>query len=147
MLGRKFLAQLSKAICRAKTLNGEGDRDKPFGGINVILVGDFHQFPPVASKKSAPLYYPCNPSLDTAEEMMGRSIYEKFTIVVRLKQQVRITDPVWAELLQHARHGNCRAHHIEILRSLVITNPACPPTDFKTDPWKDHVLVTPRHSV
>ena len=102
MVGRKFFVQLSKAICCAKSLNSEGDVDKPFGGPNVILVGDFHQFPPVVSKRSAPLYYPRNPSLDSAEEMMGRSIYEQFTVVVRLKQQVRITDHNWADLLQHA---------------------------------------------
>ncbi|KAF8424994.1 hypothetical protein L210DRAFT_796205, partial [Boletus edulis BED1] len=118
-----------------------------FGGVNVILVGDFHQFPPVVSKKSSPLYYPNNPSLDTAEEMMGRSIYEKFTVVVRLKQQVRVTDKDWNELLQHVRHGNCRSHHIAMLRSLIITDPNCPTTDFTTVPWNNHVLVTPRHSV
>jgi len=71
MVGRKFFAKLSKVICRAKCLVGEGDADKPFGGVNIILVSDFHQFPPVASKKSSPLYYPSNSSVDTAEEMMG----------------------------------------------------------------------------
>ncbi|KAG9310649.1 hypothetical protein JVU11DRAFT_9227 [Chiua virens] len=56
---------------------------------------------------------------------------------------------MWTDLLQHVRHGNssCRAQHIEILRSLIITNPSCPPTDFTLDPWKNHVLVTPMHSV
>ena len=27
----------------------------PFRGLNVILLGDFHQFPPVATKKPHPL--------------------------------------------------------------------------------------------
>ena len=67
---------------------------------------------PVASKKTAPLYYPCGASTDTADEQLGRSIYEHFEVVVRLKDQVRITDPEWLDLLRNVRHGSCRAHHI-----------------------------------
>jgi hypothetical protein len=113
----------------------------------VILVGDFHQFPPVARKQSAPLYWPCNPAKDKPEDMLGRQIYEKFTTVVRLTEQVRTTDPVWQDLLQHVRHGSCRGNHLQILRDLIITSPKCPPTDFNQEPWNDAVLVTPRHGV
>lgn len=38
--------------------------EEPFGGLNVILAGDFHQFPLVATKPSAVLYFPCNPVKD-----------------------------------------------------------------------------------
>ncbi|KAH7924255.1 hypothetical protein BV22DRAFT_1047590 [Leucogyrophana mollusca] len=147
MIARAFLARLSAYIARGKSLGGTEDADMPFGGVNVIIVGDFHQFPPVVGKKSAPLFYPCNPSKDTAEEMLGRKIYEQFTTVVRLKEQVRVTDPEWLDLLRHVRHGSCRAHHIDLLRSLIITDPRCPPTDFTSPPWNNAVLITPRHSV
>ncbi|KAI6116456.1 hypothetical protein F5141DRAFT_979600, partial [Pisolithus sp. B1] len=59
--------------------------DEPFGGMNIILIGDFHQFPPVASKSSAPLYVPSNPMKDTTNEILGLQIYEQFTVVVHLK--------------------------------------------------------------
>jgi len=51
-------------------------------------------------------------------------------MVVRLKEQVWVIDPEWLDLLRHVRHGNCRVHHIELLQSLVIMNPACCLTDI-----------------
>ena len=34
-----------------------------------------------------------------------------------------------------------------MLRSLVLTHEECPPTDFSSAPWRDALLVTPRHAV
>jgi len=34
-----------------------------------------------------------------------------------------------------------------MLRQLIVTHDDCPPTDFTTPPWKDALLVTPRHAV
>ena len=64
MLSRQFLAKLSKIITTVFSCNDTGDSNLPFGGLNVVLVGDFHQFPPVVSGRSAPLYYPNNPHFD-----------------------------------------------------------------------------------
>lgn len=69
------------------------------------MVGDFHQFPPVATKASAPLFWPSNVEKDTHEEQVGRHIYEQFDIVVRLKTQVRVTDAEWTDLLRHVHNG------------------------------------------
>ena len=41
---------------------------KPWGGVNVILCGDFHQFKPVVQKKSTPLYWPVHSLIDNEEE-------------------------------------------------------------------------------
>lgn len=81
------------------------------------------------------------------EELLGRKLYEEFKTVVQLKEQVQVTDTEWLDLLQHVHHGNCRSHRIELLQSLIITNSMCPPIDFTQPPWKDVVLVTPRHTV
>ncbi|KAG2122383.1 hypothetical protein BD769DRAFT_1475048 [Suillus cothurnatus] len=72
MLSRTFFAHLSAYIAKGKSLAGKKDTKESFAGVNVILVGDFHQFPPVASGKNAPLFWPCNPSKDNAEELLGR---------------------------------------------------------------------------
>lgn len=146
MMSRTFFARLLAYIAKGKSLAGKKDTNKPFRGVNVIIVGEFHQFPPIAGGKNAPLFWPCNTSKDNAEELLGQKLYEEFRVVVRLKEQVRVTDPDWLDLLQHVRHGSCRAHHIKF-PSLVITNPDCPSVDFMVPPWNKAVLVTPRHSV
>jgi len=60
--------------------------------VNVILVDNFHQFPPVAAKPFVPLYWPYNPEKDVDKDMVGRRLYEQFEVVVRLKTQVRVMD-------------------------------------------------------
>ena len=46
MLSQEFLAKISKILHIVMDREGR-DGLAPFGGLNVILVGDFHQFPPV----------------------------------------------------------------------------------------------------
>jgi hypothetical protein len=143
MLSRNFFAKLSQIISVAM----ETDSDTIFGGLNVILVFDFHQFPPVVARRSAPLYYPADILRDSEDDVLGRKIFEQFTIVVQLKKQIRVQDKVWHDVLQHVRYGNCRQEHIDIIKSLIITDRNCPPTDYNSFPWKNVRLVTPRHSV
>jgi PIF1-like helicase len=146
MVSRDLLAKLSRIISKAKA-HGEISHDKPFGGVNVIIFGDLHQFPPVAGRNSAPLYWPINQAMDTEDEMSGTVIYEQFQTVVKLRKQVRITDPRWQELLHRARSGDCTEEDLKLLRSLILTNPECSHIDFSCEPWKDAVRVTPRHGV
>jgi hypothetical protein len=143
MLSRSFFAKLSRIVSTAM----ESEDESVFGGLNVILVGDFHQFPPVVARQSAPLYCPVDPWHDSEDDILGRKIFEQFTTVVQLKEQVRVQDPVWHDVLQHIRYGNCRQEHIDVLKKLVIDHPDCPRTDFNSSPWKDARLVTPRHAV
>ena len=143
MLSRSFLAKLSQIISIAK----ESEGDKPFGGLNVILVGDFHQFPPVVGRRSAPLYWPVDSMHDSEDDILGRMIYEQFLTVVQLKEQIRVRDDVWHDVLQHVRYGNCRHEHIDIIKKLVIDNKECPSVDYEKSPWKDVRLITPRHAV
>jgi hypothetical protein len=141
MLSKTFLARLSRAISIAIT----GTDNCTFGGISVVLCGDLHQFPPVASQNDA-LFYPSK-ERDTLESRTGRAIYEEFQTVVILRQQYRVTDPVWNDFLQHLRYGLVQERHIDVLRKLVINTADCPETKFDEEPWKSAPLVTPRHSV
>ncbi|KAG1753472.1 hypothetical protein EDB19DRAFT_1824175 [Suillus lakei] len=63
----------------------------PFGGLSVIILGDFHQFPPITGHHHA--LYSQNPQ--TAKCQLGRNIYLQFNTVIQLQQQICIMDTVW----------------------------------------------------
>ncbi|KIO01479.1 hypothetical protein M404DRAFT_150174 [Pisolithus tinctorius Marx 270] len=142
-----FLAKLSNIICHTQTGCDATLTDLPFGGLNIIMVGNFHQFPPMATKASAPIIWPCNVENNMHEELVRCHIYEQFDIVIHLKTQVRVTDVGWCDLLHHICNGSCSKHEINMLWGLVLENPTCPLMDFSTLPWKDAVLVTPQHAM
>lgn len=123
-----------------------GDKIKstiPFGGINVLLLGDFHQFPPVANT-SKELYHP-TPTTDDCR--LGRELFLQFKTVVHLEKQMRIRDATWINILQRSRTGECTSEDIEEIRKLILTNPKCIVPDFSRPPWDNAILVTPRNSV
>ncbi len=146
MISRTFLAWISSTLSLIMDHIQGHVEDLPFGGINVIICGDFHQFPPVCSQPLAPLYWPA--SMDELnDDTMGSKLYLKFTIVIILKEQVRVTDTRWLDLLCHAQHGTCSAEHLSLLWSLQLGGSECPVTDFTSSPWSNTVLVIPCHSV
>ena len=56
------------------------DASIPFGGLNVILLGDFHQLPPVAGHGKELFYL--RPSTKLC--CKGRSLFHQFDVVVKL---------------------------------------------------------------
>ena len=148
MIAKTFLATLSRNISVGKQGSSSEKPGYSFGGVNVILCGDLHQFPPVAKESQDCLYRPTNLAHDSMECQIGRAIYEEFQTVVILKEQMRVTDPIWRDLLVHLRHGRIQEQHIQILRSLVLhRSQSKEPVDFKSEPWSSVPLVTPRHAV
>jgi hypothetical protein len=144
---KDFFALLSRNISIAKEGSPESAHQKSFGGINVIICGDPHQFPPVARAIRDALFYPSDEFRDSHESQIGRAIYEEFETVVILKEQMRVTDNVWHEFLQHLHHGQVKERHLKMLRKLVIGKLQEPQVDFSVDPWKSASLITPRHAV
>jgi len=102
---------------------------------------------PVARPLPDALYYPVDFNGDTLTSQIGRAIYEEFTTVVELKEQRRISDPVWHDFLKHLRRGTVNAEHLKMLRSLIIGKDEAHTIDFSCQPWRDASLVTPRHAV
>ncbi|KAM5532632.1 hypothetical protein V8D89_013676, partial [Ganoderma adspersum] len=144
MLAKTFLTELSRNI--ATGMEGSGlDSNAPFGGINVVLCGDLHQFPPVACSGREALYEPADPSRDTLEQAVGRRLYETFDKVVILDEQMRVTDPEWSTFLKSLRVGDVTSEQVEMLRGLVISDGSRDEMSQKA--WTNASLVTPRHAV
>ena len=83
-----FFVKMSRIISIALEI----EEEKVFGRLNLIVTGDFHQFPPVVARQSAPLYWPVDSRCDSKEEIIGQKIFEQFTTVVQLKKQMCLQD-------------------------------------------------------
>ncbi|KAJ3571837.1 hypothetical protein NP233_g3490 [Leucocoprinus birnbaumii] len=138
MLGRP---QLTDYVRRRNRVEQDVS-SQPFGGLDVILFGDFHQFPPVARSGKA-LYEPSKKEQDT----LGHQLYQQFTTVVILQEQMRVQDQRWLSFLKRLRVGGCHADDLHFLRRLSLTNPECVRPDYTRGPWLNPVLVTSRRAV
>jgi len=131
MLSAQTFAMVEKA-CR--TLRGGIE---PFGGLQVVLVGDFFQLPPVVAREETDAR-----NLDT-DSPGGHDFYGRDTLfsdetpedaqklfaftspawnslnlkVCYLSEQYRQDDPVFLEMLSAIRSGTVSAGHRELLRS------------------------------
>jgi hypothetical protein len=90
----------------------------PFGGLSAIILGDFHQFPPITGHHCT--LYSQNPQM--AKCQLGRNIYLQFDTIIQLKQQICITDTIWHNILQCARVGTCTSTDLSEIWQLVLTN-------------------------
>ena len=138
MMNDTLLADVAKVVAYVKKAGGKGDEHLPFAGIHVILMGDFHQFPPIGNPYSA--LYSRHPTT-IPDALHGRGIFRQFETVVWLQQQIRIKDIVWMNILSRLRIGQCNNEDIHIIRSLTLNHPDCPKTDFECLPWSEAVLV------
>ena len=143
MLTKDIMTYLSQVAGIVRTGDGHADSTIAIGGLNVLLTGDFHQFPPVANV-NASLYSSLNPRPNC---LIGENIFNQFETVIELVEQMRITDSGWLEILQNARTGDCTPDNLAEIRRLVLTNPECDIPDFSVVPWNDAILVTPRNCV
>lgn len=146
MVSKHIFAKVERALTAARTISTRDkssteETNKLFGGINVIIVGDFHQFPPVARKYSA-LYMPMQ-AKESTDERIGFQLYRQFNKTIILDEQMRTQDPEWIDFLKHVRHGKCTDKHISMLRSLIVKDE----NHLDAAEWQDPVLVTPRHCV
>ena len=89
MVSQSLLAQMSTILSLIWHHNNPMESSlKSWGGMNIIICGDFHQFKPVIQKATAPLYWPSNAMNDSAEEVTGSQLYGDFQTVVYLTHQM-----------------------------------------------------------
>ncbi|KAF8835622.1 hypothetical protein BDN67DRAFT_984501 [Paxillus ammoniavirescens] len=98
MLTTDMLSLLSQVT---SIVIGPQESTIPFGGLSVLLSGNFHQFPPVAKQNRA-LFIQLQPKTHSE---IGCNLYLQFETIVTLSKQMRVTDPVWNDILDSSAHG------------------------------------------
>ncbi|KZT08011.1 uncharacterized protein LAESUDRAFT_605977, partial [Laetiporus sulphureus 93-53] len=118
----RISAQMSKAL---------GSADQSFGGLHVILAGDFGQLPP-AGKNSASLYsnsvgaWSSANTLRSQQAAIGKALWHTFTTVVILRINMRQTGLDDAQnrfrhALNNCRFKSCTPDDIALLRTRIYT--------------------------
>lgn len=79
---------------------------KPFGGIQLVLVGDFYQLPPIMKEGERTKFLFSSPLWPAAVHK-----------VVQLGEMIRQTDPVFQDLLLAIRHGSLNEEQMALLKS------------------------------
>ena len=78
-------------------------KDKPFGGLQVIFVGDFFQLPPVDNRINKFIF--------------ETSLWSKIGFkIVELKEVIRQKDPIFHKILNEARFGELSKESVELLK-------------------------------
>jgi hypothetical protein len=143
MLTKGVTTSLSDVLYDLFKSDEGGNSTLPFGGMHIIMSGDFHQFPPVPNPRAA--LYEIEDS--SVRGKLGRQLFEQFSTVVELREQIRVTDVVWNAILGRLREGACDKDDLREVRKLLLTSAECARPDFTVAPWNNATLVTPRHAV
>jgi hypothetical protein len=142
MISKSFLQKFAMKI---KQGHNSVDDEDWWGGLNVIICGDFHQFPPVAVGRNEYLFMPTKEEGMSHSKVIGGRIYEEFQTVIILKEQKRVHDKVWLQFLRRLRHGSVSRDDISMLRSLIMSPSTHALSDG--DSWRTLSMITPRHAV
>ena len=140
MIGCRFLAQINNALQDAKE-----NKEKPFGGMSVILAGDFAQLPLVAEMR---LYAWINTSrcnlasnTGTMRIITGKILWLMFTKVVILEEVVRQQGNAnlqFVGLLSRLRVGECTDADYDLLNSRLLNNIG---GEARLSEWTDAPLI------
>lgn len=97
--------------------------DEPFGGIQVIISGDFFQLPPVNSG---------NVEGGNQFAIMSNAWQQLDPVVCYLEDQFRQDDDKLLDILVALREGDVRRHHAENLMNRIGVEPQNPVTELHT---------------
>ncbi|CAM4843382.1 unnamed protein product [Rotaria magnacalcarata] len=160
MVGCHMLARLHKITTIAK----HTQPSIPFGGVNMIFLGDFVQYPPVLDR---PLYLNLLSPNDNVDDTLdfrkqnekrlnvserdiqckvGRALWLQVNKVFFLTEQMRNKDPVFMAMQSRLRIGQCNNEDYELLCKRVVS----PENDIKSlrePPWNSATILVFRNEI
>lgn len=117
-------------------INGKKKKE-PFGGVQMIFIGDLYQLPPVVKGKDREIFQDKYPSPYFFDALSFRELELEF---VELEKIYRQRDERFIALLNTIRNNTVKDEHLALL------NTRCKP-DFHTDPDEFYVYLTPTNSM
>ncbi|KAF5332441.1 hypothetical protein D9758_015134 [Tetrapyrgos nigripes] len=124
MLSAQDLYRISVRLCKARD-----NLDTPFGGLNLIVAGDFAQLPPPMGGEYTALYSRNGDGLwnKEQEQSIGRSLWHGFTTVVILRQNMRQKEQTPADArfrtaLENMHYKSCTMDDIAFLNTRLSSN-------------------------
>lgn len=90
------------------------DRTRPFGGVQLLLIGDLQQLPPVETDEESRLLREC---YDTAYFFSSHALGKAGFCMVELKTVYRQRDPAFLHLLNSIRDDRCTKEVMDCLNA------------------------------
>jgi len=107
-------------------LNGPSSR-KPFGGIQMVFIGDLYQLPPVVKGREKEAFS----SLYKTPYFYSAKAFESFDMeFIELEKVYRQHDPIFIEILNSIRNKSVTEEQIEIINKRCIPDFEPSPDDF-----------------
>lgn len=108
------------------TLRRYRDRNRPFGGVQLLMIGDLHQLPPVVTPADWDLlsrYY------ETPYFFSSRALQQTDCVAIELKHIYRQSDPDFIDLLNKVRDNRLDGESLRKLNSRFIADFGPPSKD------------------
>ena len=129
-----------------QSLKFNRNNEKPFGGVQIILLGDIHQLPPVVRENEQNIFvnfYPYGHYFFHANCFQESNI-KKY----ELKKVYRQKDLIFLDILNNIRIGNINEQNLQILNERVINNDLNVPSEtIILSPTNRKVDVINRHNL
>lgn len=99
--------------------------DRPFGGVQICMIGDIHQLPPVVSTEEQDFFsqYYSSPFFFNTQAYQRSQCQ-----VIEFNKVHRQRDTTFIQLLEAIRHGSCNMRELDSLNQRVSASPAPPGT-------------------
>lgn len=105
-------ADLLDAVDNA--LRRHRNRNKPFGGVQLLMVGDLFQLPPVVTESERPIM---EQAYDSPYFFSAKSLQQLQYVMVELQHTYRQTDSHFVSLLNHVRQNTTDSTVLKMLNS------------------------------
>ena len=92
------------------------ENDLPFGGVQVIFIGDLYQLPPVVTPPERSLFYDRSPYFFSSEVFQHPDFYMDFC---ELQTMYRQTDQKFINILNAVRNKTCTKEDLAVLNTRV----------------------------